>query len=429
MILYMELAQRAIAPADAMDPRVLDCPTGDAGTAPGINITPGVDDDGWVVPEPVPLADGTRVQLYKDGEALHAAYRAIERAKHRVCLEVYIFASDDTGRAFADLLCRKAAQGVRVYVLFDSFGSMHSDRSMFQRMQRSGVQIEEFHPVRPWETRFSWRPFNRDHRKLLVVDYDIAGLGGLNVGAEYAGSWVAPSKHPECELWRDTAVGLRGPSAKHFLRAFSKTWNYVMHGGRIGRTEHIHDIAGPGASDDELGVLASVPTLHSPLRPLLQKTLREARSSIQMTMAYFAPDDTLVEELCRAARRGVKVQLMLPARSDVKLFIIAARSFYEKLMSSGVEIYERQAVVLHAKTMVIDSRVSLVGSANLDYRSIEYNLELSTIIRSELFGQQLNVLFDSDVRFAHRISHSEWRKRPWSDRFVQWSVSRARYLL
>src|SRR6476620_10563869 len=105
---------------------------GEAGTSSGVNISPGSDDDGWVVPPPVMLSDGTRVQLHKAGEALHAAYQAIERARHRVCLEVYIFADDPTGRAFADLLCAKARQGVSVYVLYDSFGSMSTDREMFQ---------------------------------------------------------------------------------------------------------------------------------------------------------------------------------------------------------------------------------------------------------------------------------------------------------
>src|SRR5436190_4361963 len=120
---------------------------GDVGTSSGVNIAPGSDDDGWIVPPPVTLADGTRLQLYKDGEALHAAYEAIKHAKHRVCLEVYIFADDPTGRAFADLLCKKARDGVNVYVIYDSFGSMNSDRHMFEQMRRAGVRVEEFHPI------------------------------------------------------------------------------------------------------------------------------------------------------------------------------------------------------------------------------------------------------------------------------------------
>lgn len=401
-------------------------PQGEAGTSTGINICPGSDDDGWVVPDPVRLSDGTLLQLYKDGEALHAAFNAIKAARRRVCLESYIFADDDTGRAFADLLGHKARHGLDVYCIYDGFGSIASKREMFRGMRAAGVRVEEFHPIRPWETRFGWRPFNRDHRKLLVIDDDIAGMGGLNVGGEYAGSWVIPNKARACDLWRDTAVGIRGPAARHFLRAFGRTWNYVRHGGRARRAEYVHGLD-DGSSD--LGVMASVPTMNSPLRPFLIKLLREARRSIYMTMAYFVPDDPLVDALCKAAKRGVRVRLMLPGRCDVHMVQVAAQSFYERLMACGVQIYERQAVVLHAKTVVVDGQTTMIGSTNLDMRSIEYNLELSAIIRSETFGNQMHQLFENDVRYARGINLCEWRRRPWRDRFGQWCVSRARYLL
>jgi cardiolipin synthase len=402
---------------------------GDAGTSTGVNIAPGSDDDGWCVPPPVELTDGTRVQLYKDGEALHAAYDAIKAATKRICLEVYILADDDTGCAFAELLAQKARDGVRVFVIYDSVGSLASEHRMFERMRRAGVLLQEFHPIRPWDCHYGWRPINRDHRKLLVIDDDIAGLGGLNVGRQYAGSWVVTSSTPagEADLWRDNAVGIRGPGAHMFLRSFAQTWRYASQGGRIGKTQYIQNLDG---SAGELGVIASAPTMSSPLRPFLLKLLREARKSIHMTMAYFAPDDELVRELCRAAaRRGVTVRLMLPARSDVRMLLIAARAFYEELLTAGVQVYERQAVVLHAKSMVIDGQISVIGSTNLDYRSIEYNCELSAVIRSAEFVQQMCELFEHDVRFARRILVKEWRRRPWGDRFWQWAVYRARYLL
>ena len=148
-----------------------------------------------------------------------------------------------------------------------------------------------------------------------------------------------------------------------------------------------------------------------------------------MTMAYFAPHDDLIEELCEAARRGVRVRLMLPGRCDVKALLTAARSFYETLLAAGVEVYERQGVILHAKTMVIDGTVSMIGSTNLDYRSVEYNLELSALIRSREFGGQMETLFENDVRYAKRMTKGAWKRRPTWDRVVQWVVSRTRYLL
>jgi cardiolipin synthase len=389
---------------------------------PGINVFTGGSDDGWRFPNAVALSDGTVVQLHKDGEALHAAYDAILAAKKRICLEVYIFRSDPTGRAFAALLARKALQGLPVYVIYDSFGSFESDPVMFRQMARAGVRLGVFHPIKPWECRFSWRPANRDHRKLLLIDDDIAGLGGLNIGGEYAGSWVVPSR-PSNDSWRDTAMGLRGPAAKLLLIPFARSWRYVQHGGKLYTAGFSF-----GLESDPFGVLASTPTRHGPLRPL-KRLLREARSSILLTMSYFAPPDELIDELLRARRRGVRVRLMLPGNSDVKILITAARAFYQTLLSAGAEVYERQGVVLHAKTLCIDAHTTIIGSTNLDYRSISYNCELAVVIRSPHFGAQMHDLFENDVGFARRITLDEWRHRPAWDRFVQWSVMRARYLL
>ena len=399
---------------------------GELGTSSGVNIAPGSDDDGWIVPPPVELSDGSLVQLYKDGEALHAAYEAIKGAKKRVCLESYIFASDDTGRAFANLLSKKAREGLDVYVIYDSFGSAASDREMFRSMSRSGVRVREFHPIRPWECKYSWRPFNRDHRKILFVDDDRGGLGGLNVGGEYGGSWVAISKKSPHDFWRDNAVSMKGPAATYLLKAFAKTWNYIGRGGRIGATELNHNLK-PGEGD--FGLLASVPTPKSPLRTFLCDLMGCAKKSVYITMAYFAPHDELIDEICKADKRGVRVRLMLPGRSDVHLLTLAARSFYEKLLSCGCDVYERQSVVLHSKCMVVDGHTSVIGSTNIDYRSIEYNLESSVIIRSDAFGKQMHDLFENDVRYAKKIELNEWRKRPTWDRFVQATVSKARRLL
>jgi len=133
--------------------------------------------------------------------------------------------------------------------------------------------------------------------------------------------------------------------------------------------------------------------------------------------------------LCAAARRGVKIQLMLPGKTDVPVVVTAARSFYELFLTYGMEIYERQGVVLHAKTICIDRWITLIGSVNLDTRSIEFNCELSSIIRSHDLGRQMCDLFENDVRYARRINLNEWRHRPLMDRMGQWAVSRARYLL
>ena len=444
-------------------------PLGGEGTSTGVNIGPGTDDDGWIVPPPVQMADGTTVQLYKDGEALHAGYEAIKEAQFRICLEMYIFASDETGWAFAEQLSKKAREGCRVYVVYDSFGSIGTESKLFDEMQRNGVKVREFHPILPWRARFDWMPVTRNHRKLLVIDNDQAGLGGLNVSGEYAGSWVVRSKRSACDFWRDNAMGVRGPAALHFMRAFTRTWHYAANRTKLERLELLYNLDAvcggacewprldgrygrwhvrPRRNGDgrewavnnptepvrdrepgQIGIMGSVPRPRSPLRPFLNKLFSSARKSISLTMAYFAPHDDLIDALCDAAKRGVKVRLMLPAKCDVAALMVAARSFYETLLTAGVQVYERQGVILHAKTLVIDGQISMVGSTNLDYRSIEYNLELSALVRSVEFGRQMEELFDNDVKFAKRIRLRDWRHRPLYDRGVQWLVSRARYLL
>lgn len=400
-----------------------------AGTAPGVNIGPGDDDDGWTVPPPVTLSDGTVVQLHKDGEAWAAAFETMRAATRRIWVELYTFASDDTGRAVADLLCRRAREGLEVFVLYDSFGSSGSDRAMFDAIAAAGGHVRQFNPIRPWECAFGWRPLNRDHRKLVLVDDDRAGVGGMNLAGEYAGSWIVKAKlaGPLAQVpdaWRDNGVAIRGPLVRTLQESFARTWAYVAHGGPIRRVELIHHLAG-----GEFAVLASAPTPNSPMAADLCRLFAEATRSIDLTMAYFAPADALIDELCKAAGRGVRVRLMLPGRGDVALLVIAARSFYAKLMAHGVEVYERQNVVLHAKTIVVDAHTSIVGSTNLDYRSIEYNCELSVALRSDAFGRQMVDLFENDVRFSKRVDPDQWKSRPRYDRLVQWVVSRARYLL
>ena len=414
----------------------------------GINVPPADLDDGWVTPPPVTLADGSQVTLWKDGEALKRGYDAIAEAKHLVCFEFYTWNADSTGRAFAELLMKKARDGVRVYCIYDSFGVLGgNDRQMFRDMRRAGVKVAEFHPLRPWDGNYSWRPFIRDHRKMVAVDDHYAGIGGLNIADPYAGAWVAPNDLKPVQLWRDSSVGVVGPSSKYFRTAFARTWNYVQKGGRISRVAYLGNLQPPpktkghriGAArmgklsdavvpEDSLGLLALAPTLASPLRPILYSMINGAARRVRMTMAYFAPDDELIRSLCDAARRGVKVQLMLGAKSDLPIMITAARAFYTRLMAAGVEIYERQYVVLHAKTIVVDN-YSVIGSTNLDWRSIEFNCEMSAVVRSDQFASLMDGMFEHDMKYAHQIDPSEWGNRPLLDRVAQWITIHARQLL
>lgn len=414
-----------------------------------MNTEPGCADDGWIPPPPVTLSDTTKVVLYKDGEGLRAAYDAITHARKMIALEVYILRDDATGNAFVDLLCKKARDGIRVHVIVDSFGSDHRKRHLFKSMRQAGAKVIEFHQIRFWENKYSYTPWQRDHRKMLMVDDHIGGLGGLNIGDEYAAKWIAHDARTNW-LMRDNSIGLIGPASAMLRRAFARTWHYAQQGGPIRHTQAIENIRlahsakglrlgkqkerqrplhPPAMMTGPVALLATSPTLSSPLRSLLYSMLYHAQTSVRMIMAYFAPDDQLVDQLCDAAKRGVKVQLIFGAMSDWNFMIVAARSFYARFLDAGVEVYERQGAVLHAKTMTVDGRFSMIGSTNLDYRSIELNLESSVVIDSTEFCNQVDRLLDLDIRFSKRFKREEWHERSLRDRVGEWIVSRMRYLL
>ncbi len=379
----------------------------------------------WITPESVTLLDGTRLQLLKDGQALRAAYDAIAAAQRRVCVEMYIFSSDEAGREFVALLCRKARDGLRVFVLYDAFGCHDTDPAIFEQLRASGARLCAFHPLLvPWRYRGRWRVTQRDHRKLVLVDDNLALLGGLNVGVEYAGPWIVrPRRRYRGKPWRDTGLTLEGPPQVALLvAAFARIWRYANRGGELAAVEYVV----PLPADGDFGVLASAPTQHSRITPITQQLIAAAQRSLWVTMAYFAPTDAIIDALCAAAKRGVTVRLILPGVSDVPLLRIAARSFYTQLLEAGVEIYERRGPMLHAKTICLDAGLSIIGSANLDYRSFESNCELSVAIRSPVLGAQMHAMFEHDVRYSKRITLANWRRRPWLDALLQWLANRLR---
>jgi cardiolipin synthase len=275
------------------------------------------------------------------------------------------------------------------------------------------------------------------------------------LGTRYAGKWVARlAKFDPKTLWRDAGVGLTGPAVRQYIRCFARAWRHAQTGGpvrqtffagnlrlprpakgrRFGKARHYDppradepaDVLAPGHGH---GLLAIAPSFMSVLRPALRLMFATCRRRAWLTMAYFAPDDGLIEAMCAAARRGVDVRLMLPQRGDPKVLAWAAQSFYSTLMAAGVRVFERREALLHQKSIVFDGNLTIIGSTNLDYRSIELNLESSAILQSPALARQMEQLFEHDMAFATEIDSATWRQRPLIDKFVQAVIYRVRYLL
>ncbi|MBI5070242.1 MAG: cardiolipin synthase B [Deltaproteobacteria bacterium] len=289
------------------------------------------------------LAPPVRV-LDGGGEVYPAMLAAIEGARREVRLEVYAFALDAAGERFAAALGAAARRGVQVDLVVDGLGSALDGRSLQTLLEPAGVRVRIFNPLRA----VFLGHFRRNHRKLLLVDDEVAYLGGVNVGDEYEGGGeVEPG-------WADLAVELRGPIC---------AWL-----GRRLRRQQVRPLAGP------VRLWLSGIGGGRPLRRRYLKAIGSARRSVSIAHAYFLPDRRMVRTITAAARRGVAVTLLLPGRSDVPFARSASMRLYRRLLAAGVRIHEWEGSVLHAKAAVVDGERMLIGSFNLDPLSLA-NLE------------------------------------------------------
>jgi cardiolipin synthase len=378
-----------------------------------------------------PLVAGNRVALLVDGpQTLSAIRRVIENAHHHVHLETYIFADDDIGHGLRDLLIRRRKEGIEVRVLYDAIGSVTTPAAFFEPMTQAGVEVLQFRPLNPTRT-LPWKLNNRDHRKIVVVDGRMAFTGGINVSGAYASSSTArpgPEEGRE-EAWRDTHVQIEGPVAAEFQKLFLHTWERA--GGRVdgGSAHYFPPLAPMGAE-----LVAAVATRggdrhETTIYDTYVAAIRHASRRLWMTQAYFAPDEALRKALISASKRGVDVRVIVPSFTDSALIFHASRADYDELLAGGVRIYEQRYALLHAKTMVIDTSLSMVGSANFDIRSFLHNNEVNAVIVGSDFGERMETLFERDLRDTRELKLKDWRKRPWLDRFKEFTSSLFSYWL
>ena len=368
-----------------------------------------------------PLSLGNQALLLEDGPATYASMLgAIDAARHHVHMETYIFDGDETGRRFADALMRKARSGVKVRLVFDAVGSMRTSREFFREMVDAGVEVFEFNPVSPAALLTLGATLNRrNHRKITIVDGRIAFLGGINISGVYSsGAGRAGGSAPEARdrpadqrPWRDTHVRIEGPVVADFQRSFLKMW------GQLSKAPPLADKAlfpalprrGPHAVRAVEGWVSEGA---NPLYVALISAIESSETEVRITMAYFVPHVELLAALKAAVRRGVDVKLVLPGRTDHWLVFHAGRSYYDELLEAGVQIFEREARLLHSKTAIVDGVWSTVGSTNLDWRSLIHNDEINAVVLGTEFAAALAAIFQRDVANSRAITLEGWRQRP-----------------
>ena len=365
-----------------------------------------------------PLITGNDVTLLIDGPTTYKSmYAAIRDAKDHINMETYSIEDDEVGRRFAAVLIAKQKTGVQVNFIYDSIGSNNTPTEFFQSLRDSGIKVLEFNPLNPLTPRKKWQ-VGRDHRKLLVVDGQIAFVGGVNISSVYSsGSFRSKPPTKDNQPWRDTHLRLEGPVVSEFQRLFLATWER-QNGEPLAPKTFFPGIGHKG--NEVVRALSSSPD--DPFNPIyitLLSAINNAETYAYITNAYFVPDPRLLAALEHAARRNVDVRLLLPSKTDSVLVFYASRSYYDELLSAGVKIYEREDAVLHAKTALIDGVWSTVGSTNLDWLSAELNQEINAVVLGQEFGAQMKAMFDKDIESSRLVTLEKWRERSISTRLKE----------
>jgi cardiolipin synthase len=372
--------------------------------------------------------------LTNGDETFPAMLAAIDNAKKCISLDMYKIRMDRVGTQFYRALIRAAQRGVRVRFIYDAYGSRKVTYNDFSELIDAGGEVCVFNPVL-WLTFL--RVNNRNHQKILVVDGHIAFLGGLNLAEEYDGDGK--------NGWRDTAIMIEGPAARDAERIFNESW---LQGGIgfIGKDlpvvgiNHLKqpfdsplvrllDLEGELCLPDrypaiggtsQVRIVSSDPhSLSSTIVDQYLLAINAARTRVDITCAYFVPPLVLRRALVHAAKRGVRVRLILSGVTDFAPVRTVSGGYYGRLLKNGVEIYEWGASVLHAKTMVVDGVWSSIGSANFDGRALFLSYEANAAAIDRPLAVALQEQFERDLQHCQRITLQEWQKRPFTRRVFE----------
>ena len=354
------------------------------------------------------LSGNNKVEILLNGEEkFPEVLRSLKEAKRHIHIEYYIYEDDEIGNAIAAVLMEKAKAGVTVRLIYDDFGSRSIRRNIIPELIEAGVQAYPFYKV--LFIALANRLNYRNHRKIIVIDGCVGFTGGINVSDRYINT---PANAGKQVFWRDTHVKISGTGVYYLQYLFICDWNFCS-------DEELGPQPGffcePDTKDGGaiLQIAASGPDSDNPtiLFSLIQ-LIGMAEKEILITTPYFIPGESLLDALVVAALSGVKVKLLVPDKSDSAMVAAAARSFYGELLAVGVEIYQYQKGFIHAKTVVSDSQLSVIGTANMDNRSFELNFEVNCVIYDSVTAEKMTAIFNQDLEDSVQINPQEWEKRP-----------------
>jgi cardiolipin synthase len=353
-----------------------------------------------------PLSGDNDVELLLNGEEkFPQVIAALKAARHHIHIQYYIYENDNIGNQIKDILLQKASEGVQVRFIYDDFGSRSIRSSFVKEMRAGGIEAFPFYKI--WFIALSSRTNYRNHRKMIVIDGCTGFVGGINVSDKYINSPV--NDNPV--YWRDTHLRINGPGVFYLQYLFICDWNFSA-------GQHLKILPGYFCTTKSkkgkaiVQIAASGPDSATPTIMLtLLEIIGMAQEELLITTPYFIPGETILDAINMATMSGVKVKLLVPEKSDSFIVNSAARSYYSSILDCGAEIYLYGKGFVHAKTMVADGQLAVIGTANMDHRSFELNFEVNCLVYDKAVASRLKDVFINDLKSAKRIDPAKWRKR------------------
>ncbi len=350
-----------------------------------------------------PLTFNNRVTVLKNGEEkFPALMKAVAKAKDHIHIEYYIFEDDAIGGALADLLIKKASEGVEVRMLLDGVGSLALKKSFFKKLKNGGVQLAEFMPV--LFPSFTSKINYRDHRKIVVVDGLVGFTGGINISDRYVNNGT------HAAYWRDTHLMIEGEAVKTLQFLFFLNWQFVVQHEL--KTQEKYFPPTPNIGDHCVQINASGPDWElASIMDSFLIAITSARSTVRIATPYFIPTESILDAITTVSKSDITVELMIPYESDSWIVQSASLSFIEHLLEAGIHVYFYKKGFLHSKVIMIDDSFASVGTANMDYRSFDLNHEVNTYLYDSDLVKNLLMQFEEDKLDCFQITLEDWRKR------------------
>ncbi|MDI1308843.1 MAG: cardiolipin synthase [Methylotenera sp.] len=357
-----------------------------------------------------PFLEGNEVKTLNNGDEIFAAMiQAIKGAEKTITFETFIYWNDSIGIEFAEALSERARAGVKVHVLLDWLGSVKMEEKQLDQMRRAGVEIQRYH--KPHWSHLP-RLNNRTHRKILVIDGKLGFTGGVGI----ADQWRGDARNPE--EWRDSHFQITGPAVAQLQAVFMDNW--IKAQGRVLHGE-LYFPALKSTGQLKAQVFSSSPTGGSDSMQLMyMMSITAAKQSIDISSAYFVPDELTMTTLISAAKRGVKIRIITPGKHiDTETVRKASRADWGKLLEAGIRIAEYEPTMYHCKIFIADNLLVSVGSTNFDNRSFRLNDEANLNIYDSKFASEQAEIFNEDWSHSHLITYQEWANRPLTDKAME----------